>query len=64
MVLADPRRMEADLIGVDRLVEDVGDELVGAAPVVGVMVVAQDALAQIGARPQRFRGFPRAMPPQ
>ena len=33
MMLADPGRMQAELLGIDRLVEDVGDELVGAARV-------------------------------
>jgi hypothetical protein len=32
-MLANPRRMEPHRLGIKRLVEDVGDELVGAAPV-------------------------------
>ena len=46
MMLADPRRVKADLLGVNRLVEDVGDELVGVPFVVVVMIVAQREIAE------------------
>jgi hypothetical protein len=36
MMLADPRGMKTDLLGIDRLVENIGDELVGLPPVVVV----------------------------
>src|SRR5438477_8640929 len=39
--------MEPDLLGIDRLVEDVGDQLIGAAPVVDVMVVAQCEIPEL-----------------
>jgi len=47
MMLADPRRMEPDLLGIERLVEDVGDERIGAPPVVDVMIVAQREIAEL-----------------
>ncbi len=47
MMLADPRRMQPDLLGVQRLVENVGDQLVGAAPVVDIVVVAQREIAEL-----------------
>jgi hypothetical protein len=47
MMLADPRGMKADLLGVNRLVEDIGDELVGLPPVVVVVVVAQREIADV-----------------
>jgi len=34
MMLADPCRMEPDRLGIKRLVEDVGDQLIGATPIV------------------------------
>jgi hypothetical protein len=40
MMLADPRRMKTDLLGVNRLVENIGDELVGLASIAFVVVVA------------------------
>jgi hypothetical protein len=46
MMLADPRGMQADLLGVNRLVEDIGDELVGLSPVVVVVIVAQREIAE------------------
>ena len=46
MMLADPRRVKADLLGVNRLVEDIGDELVRLPPVVVVVVVAQREIAE------------------
>src|SRR5437588_11072654 len=39
--------MEPDLLGIDRLVEDIGDQLVGAAPVVDIMVVAQCEIPEL-----------------
>ena len=47
MMLADPGRMHAQLVGIDRLVEDVGDEDVGRARVVLVMIVAEREIAEI-----------------
>jgi hypothetical protein len=46
MVLADPGRMEADRFGIDRLVDDVGDEAVGASRIAFVVVVAQREIAE------------------
>jgi len=46
MMLANPHRMHADLLGVKRLGGDVGDELVRAARVVFVMVVAQGEITE------------------
>ena len=46
MMLADPRRMKTDLLGVNRPVEDIGDELVRLPPVVVVVVVAQREIAE------------------
>src|SRR5436190_22996526 len=39
--------MEPDLLGIDRLVEDIGDQLIGAAPVVDIMVVAQCEIPEL-----------------
>src|SRR5947208_16923343 len=39
--------MEPDLLGIDRLVEDVGDQLIGAAPIVDIMVVAQCEIPEL-----------------
>ncbi len=47
MMLPDPGGMEAHLLGVNRLIEDVGHELVGAPMVVFVVVVAQREIAEI-----------------
>jgi hypothetical protein len=47
MMFADPGRMHAELVGVDRLVGDVGDELVGAARIVGVGVVAEGEVSEL-----------------
>jgi hypothetical protein len=44
--------VEADLLGVNRLVEDIGDELVGIAPVVVVMVIAQREITEFHSIPQ------------
>jgi hypothetical protein len=55
MVLADPRGMHPELIGVERLGRDVGHELVGRARVVGVVVVAQREVAEFHGFLPRFR---------
>jgi hypothetical protein len=34
MMLADPRRTQPDLLGIDRLVDDVGDKRIGAPSLV------------------------------
>jgi hypothetical protein len=47
MMFADPGRMHADLLGVQRLGGDVGDELVRGARVVFVVIVAQGEIAEI-----------------
>ena len=46
MMLADPRRVHPQLFGIQRLVDDVRDELVGRARVVVVVVVAQREVAE------------------
>src|SRR5215471_15394895 len=46
MMLADPGRVEADLFGIDRLVENIGDEGVGIPAVVVVVVVAKREIAE------------------
>src|SRR5580700_1597359 len=51
MMLADPGRMHAELVGVKRLGGDVGDELVGGAIVVFVVVVAQREITELHVRP-------------
>jgi hypothetical protein len=40
MMLADPSRVHADRIGINRLPEDVSDQRADAAPIVGVVIVA------------------------
>jgi hypothetical protein len=50
MVLADPGRVHAELVRIERLGGDVGDELVRAPPVVLVVVIAQREVAE-------FHGF-------
>src|SRR5262249_54970827 len=47
MMFADPGRMHADLLGVQRLGGDVGDEMVRGACVVFVVIVAQREIAEI-----------------
>ena len=47
MMFTDPSGMEADLIGIDRLVKDVGNELVGIPMVVLVVVVAEREIAEM-----------------
>ena len=57
MMLADPGRMHAELVGVKRLGGDVGDELVGVARVVFVVIVAQREIAEFhGASPPVLGG--------
>src|SRR5260370_923942 len=46
VMLADPGGIQPYLFGVDRLVEDVGDDLIGAAPIILVVVVAQREVAE------------------
>ena len=46
MMLADPGRMHAELIGIERLRGDVGDEGVGVARIVFVVVVAESEIAE------------------
>jgi hypothetical protein len=64
VMLADPRRMQTNLLGRHRLVDDVGDEVVRAPGVVVVVVVAQGensrialALSLRGASPS-FKSVP------
>src|SRR6266436_4877127 len=45
-MFADPSRMHAELIGVDRLGSDVGNELVRIARVILVVIVAQREVAK------------------
>src|SRR5215469_4026538 len=47
VMLADPGRMEPDLLGINRLVEDIGDKGVRGPVVVLVMVVAQREVAEL-----------------
>ena len=47
MVLADPGRVHAELVGIERLGGDVGNELIGGARVVFVVVVAQCEVAEV-----------------
>ena len=47
MMLADPGRMHAELVGIERLGGDVGDELVRGAGVVFVVIVAQREVAEV-----------------
>ena len=46
MMLADPGRVHAELVGVERFGGDVGDELVGRARVVVVVIVAEREVAE------------------
>ena len=50
MVLADPGRVHAELVGVERLGGDVGDELVGVARIVFVVIVAEREVAEFHVR--------------
>src|SRR5579872_3652125 len=47
MVLADPGRMHAELLGIERLRGDVGDELVRGAGIVLIMIVAQREITEL-----------------
>ena len=49
MMLADPGRMHAELVGIERLGGDVGDELIRRTIVVFVVVVAQREITEIHA---------------
>src|SRR5208282_3737997 len=51
MMLADPDGMESERLGMQRLGDDVGDELVGRARIVLVVVVAQREITEIEHRP-------------
>ena len=51
MMLADPGRVHADLVGIERLSRDVGDELVRRPWVVLVVIVAQREIAEVHAAP-------------
>src|SRR5579862_8205115 len=62
MMLADPRRIEAELVGIKRLVEDVGDKAVRIAPVVGVVVVAQREITELHRRSPDLGSPEAAMP--
>ena len=46
MMLADPGRVHAELVGVERLGGDVGDERVGVARIVLVVIVAEREIAE------------------
>ena len=50
MMLADPGRVHAELVGVERLGGDVGDELVGVARIVLVVIVAEREIAEFHVR--------------
>src|SRR5258708_34875287 len=47
MMLADPGRVEADLLGPQRLGVDVLDEVLGRARLVGIAVVAQREVTEL-----------------
>src|SRR4029453_3740367 len=51
MVLADPRRVHAELVGIERLLRDVGDELVCRPRVVLVVIVAEGKIAEFHSAP-------------
>ncbi|MEJ2121703.1 MAG: hypothetical protein P8Z76_13550 [Alphaproteobacteria bacterium] len=50
MMLADPGRVIAELVGQDRLLADLGDELIGGAGIVFVVVVAEREIAEFHER--------------
>ena len=56
MMFADPGRMHTELVSIDRLGGDVGDELVGITRIVFVVIVAQREIAEVHMRslPLRF----------
>ena len=62
MMLADPGRVHAELVGVERLGGDVGDELVGVARVVLVVIVAQREVAEFHGALLRCRRLVTAAP--
>jgi hypothetical protein len=47
MMLTDPGGVQAYLLGIDRLIEDVGNQIVGGAPVVFIVVVAQGKITEL-----------------
>src|SRR5262249_62250601 len=47
MMLADPGRMQAHLLGKQRLVVDVLDEVLGRARIVGIAIVAEREVAEV-----------------
>ena len=51
MVLADPRRVHAELVGIERLLRDVGNELVRRPRVVLVVIVAEGKIAKFHSAP-------------
>ena len=51
MMLADPRRVHAKLVGMKRFLGDVGDELICPPRVVLVMIVAQGEVAEVHSAP-------------
>ena len=59
MMLADPGRMHAELVGIERFGGDVGDELVGVAGVVLVVIVAEREVAEFHVRLLPLRRFRR-----
>src|ERR1700726_355068 len=60
MVLADPGRMHADLLGVERFRGDILDELVSRALVVLIVIVAQGEISEIHFRLLRPSASPLA----
>ena len=62
MVLADPGRMHADLLGVERFRGDVLDELVSRALVVLIVIIAQGEISKIHFRLLRQSACPRPGP--
>jgi hypothetical protein len=46
-MLADPGRVHAELIGIQRLRRDVGDELVRRARIVQIVVVAEREVSEL-----------------
>ena len=49
MVLADPDRVHAELVGEERFFADVQDEALGTARIVGIMIVTQGEIAEFHA---------------
>jgi hypothetical protein len=47
MMFADPRRIQPDLLGMQRLGEDVLDELLGRARVAGIAVIGKREVAEL-----------------